>query len=234
MVFPPKRLILAFCLIPAVLIACGSPRVQVHPSPSTARVNVNASMASPVLHGNRIRGGLPDGLARPRDAVTFSLRAASNVERVLDAAVVIQAAKDAVVSARAAVPGKNGLDASSSLPRTAASPAAVSIAAVPSSNGCAPDVAALVEQTFGADAGWWFQVVIPRESHCEPGAVNWREGCDTSGQTNSHAVGLVQICMPQHRAAFAAVGCSDWHDLVCYVKAWKYLVDTEGRRPWGG
>jgi hypothetical protein len=91
----------------------------------------------------------------------------------------------------------------------------------------------MVREFFPDDAAWAVRTAY-RESGCTAGAVNAGEGCDTSGRTNSHAMGPMQMCFPLHQAIFAAVGCGDPLDLVCGLKAARELYNRAGRSPWGG
>src|SRR5207302_1107746 len=91
------------------------------------------------------------------------------------------------------------------------------IAGSSSGSGCGGVVGDLLARYFG-DVLAWATRIVKRESHCTPGAVN-HGGCDASGRTNSHAMGLAQICMPLHQAVFAAIGCSDQLDAECGVRA---------------
>lgn len=84
-------------------------------------------------------------------------------------------------------------------------------------------------ETPKADAIMW------RESRCVPTAVNTRAGCDSSGRTNSHAQGLMQMCVPLLDAQFDAVGCHlNYLDGICNIRAAKHLRDQVGWGPWGG
>lgn len=87
--------------------------------------------------------------------------------------------------------------------------------------------------TYFADDYRWAHRVVMRESRCTPSAVNY-EGCDTSGRTNSHAMGLFQMCYPLHEASFVAAGCQEPLDAECNVRAARKLYDRSGRAPWGG
>lgn len=95
------------------------------------------------------------------------------------------------------------------------------------------ECAGLVEKYFG-DVLDWAMRVVNRESGCNPGVINWREGCDSSGRTDSHAYGVFQLCWPMHQATFDAVGCSQPLDAECNIRAARRLYDEQGPAPWGG
>lgn len=90
----------------------------------------------------------------------------------------------------------------------------------------------LVAKYFPDDTAW-AERIAQRESHCTAGAVN-NEGCDTSGRTNSHALGVFQLCYPLHQAAFDTAGCNHPLELECGIRAARALYDSAGRGPWGG
>ena len=115
---------------------------------------------------------------------------------------------------------------------TSAAPSAAfapSIASVMAPSDCE----GLLHHYFG-DVYSWALHIVTRESRCTPGAVNYREGCDTSGRTQSHAEGYWQICWPQHSALAARAGCSNPLDGDCNMRMARALYDEEGRGPWGG
>lgn len=101
-----------------------------------------------------------------------------------------------------------------------------------SSLSCGPYIDGLLAQYFGNDYAW-AERIVHRESSCQPGARNGK-GCDSSGQTDSHAIGLFQMCYPQHLASFVAAGCANPYDAACGIEAARKLYDADGRAPWGG
>lgn len=119
--------ILPSCLVVSVLIACGTPRVNVQPTPTTEkRVQVVPETAFEPLTGLN-------------DALRFI--AAGNVQKIEDAAVVIQAAKDA--EARVGESGRSAQAQTSdqtAFGTRASAPAAVSIVAAGITDGVVSSV----------------------------------------------------------------------------------------------
>lgn len=90
----------------------------------------------------------------------------------------------------------------------------------------------LIRSIWTQDADFAIKVAM-RESRCTAGAVN-NEGCDRSGRTASHALGVFQMCYPLHQASFDAAGCNAPLDAECGIKAAWQLYLAAGRGPWGG
>lgn len=104
----------------------------------------------------------------------------------------------------------------------------------PSASIAAPSECQRLLRAYFSDVYDWALHIVERESNCTPGAVNYREGCDTSGRTVSHAEGYWQLCWPLHAALAARAGCSDPLDGDCNMRMARVLYDEAGRAPWGG
>src|SRR5262249_32975377 len=92
-------------------------------------------------------------------------------------------------------------------PSLAAAPASPSPAVSYSGLSCGPAVDGLLRRYFG-DVYAWAERIVHRESNCQPGAYNGREGCGNG----SHASGLFQLCFPMHSRLLAAAGCGSVFD----------------------
>jgi hypothetical protein len=117
---------------------------------------------------------------------------------------------------------------------TSAEPQPVAVAPSPPGACAGTPVGALIAKYFPAEQVAWFSDIAHRESRCTLGAFN-PEGCDTSGRTDSHAYGPLQMCLPLHEGFMAAVGCAGkYRDDACTVAAAAALRRSVGRSPWGG
>jgi hypothetical protein len=154
--------------------------------------------------------------ARWYASVVFSARVA------WDAAVARSRARGDVSSVRSpSMPAR---------PQTTATPATTQPSAASYSGGCGSGyVHDLIVAAFPEVAAWAL-FVANRESHCEAGAYNGREGCGGGG----HASGIFQLCWPMHSRLLAQAGCSSVFDAACNVKMARILYDENGRGPWGG
>lgn len=201
--------LVAFASCAAVLIgACSDvQRDRVQVTPTTRKATTNADGLRDVLPPSRPERAVEAGAASAsaRSAEAQKIRAV----RTLNAARVLLAEAE---NQRAKV-----------RPFVTLGPATTI-----DSTGCW----SLLRQYFG-DVLDWATRVINRESHCSA-VVNQREGCDTSGRTNSRAMGPWQICWPLHGSLAGVVGCSDPMELECNMKMARALYDAAGRRPWGG
>jgi hypothetical protein len=135
---------------------------------------------------------------------------------------------------------QRGVRARETMPPIAAVPGSTPGAVAPSSGSaqagaCAGTaVGALIAKYFPPEQVAWFSDIAHRESRCTLGAFN-PEGCDTSGRTDSHAYGPLQMCLPLHEGFMAAVGCAGkYRDDACTVAAAAALRRSVGRSPWGG
>ncbi len=97
-----------------------------------------------------------------------------------------------------------------------------------------PQWAPTFVQYFGTSEAPRADQITWHESRCIPGVTN-PLGCDGSNRTNSHAKGLMQICVPLNDQDFDAVGChQNYFDGVCNIRAAKHLRDRNGWSPWNG
>lgn len=200
-----QSILVAFTLGVLVVNACGDVARHTSVRPEPVKESVSRSEFS--------LGGLGDALTMVRAG-----REANEAAWVI--AVAKNSQRRGPVVSSGSTGGSSGIAISTGSRRSA------------SGASCPGQMGELLAQYF-PEALDWATRTVKRESGCNPRAVN-NEGCDTSGRTNSHALGAAQMCYPLHADIFAAVGCSDPLDAECGVKAFRRLYDGAGRAPWGG